>query len=589
MSTLVKLENVYFTYLHNKEPSLQNINLEIKEGELVALMGPLGAGKTTLLRLISGVIPQFFPGILKGSISVCGLDPREHDATELVECVGLVLDDPSRQIYNLTVEDDIAFGPMNMGLTVSEISDRVSHAMRVLRLTGLEKRHPKELSGGQQQRVALAGVLALKPRIIALDEPMSMLDPIGKYEVLEAIRELNKQGIACLIAESGSTLEEVLSLATRVIVMDKGRIIFDGDPHRVAETGILEELGVGLPQITELFIEFSKISNDKLPLPISIEETLDHMVRFIKENRIKVRGNNVRDKEYGRRSLEDKANKEASSRKVVLEATNIWYTYPNGVTALKGISLQLHENELVGLIGQNGSGKSTLALVLAGALKPANKDAKIIVNGKDVNKMDLLERIRLINYVFQNPDNQLFSAIVHDEIAFALKMLGYNFDDIKKTTEEIINQLGLENYVKELVINLTRDLKTLTAIASVLVLKPKILIIDEPTGGLDRKGSKKLMDILKSLARRGHTIVIITHDMRNVYEYCDRVIVMHDGRILLDGTPKKVFSKVDILKRTYIRPPQIAELVYYLNSLGYDIPSDIYLVSEMINAIEFDR
>lgn len=584
MSVIVELKDVTFTYMHSNVPALKNINLKIREGEFIAVIGPLGAGKTTLLRLLNGLIPRLFPGKLEGEISVCGLDPREYEIAEMAKYVGLVLDDPSKQIFNLTVEDDVAFGPINKGLPIDEVIKRTRYAIDVLRLKGLERRHPKELSGGQQQRLALAGVLALRPKIIALDEPISMLDPIGKYEVLEAIKELNrKYGVACIITESGADLEEVISLATRVIVMDKGKILLDDKPAKILESNLLEELGVGMPQVAELFIKLSRKFGIKLPIPVSVEEAVEYLLKYIKDGKITLKKTEKKTKKKVVKNTSMTEEKK-HTKNPVLTAINIWYTYPNGVTALKGVSLQLYEGEMVGLIGQNGSGKTTLALNLVGALKPTNPDAKIIIYGKDIREMDDIERIQLINYVFQNPDNQLFSTKVLDEIMFALKMIGMSEKEIERRINEAIDILGLREHINKHIIDLTKDLKTLTALASIYVLKPKILIVDEPTGGLDRKSSHKLMRTLVSLKNKGHTIVIITHDMRLVYEYCDRVIVMRDGEILLDGTPRQVFSKIEILRQTFIKPPQIMELTHDLSKYGFSL--NAYTVDEVLELLE---
>ncbi|MEM3061430.1 MAG: energy-coupling factor transporter ATPase [Candidatus Bathyarchaeia archaeon] len=579
---IVKLDNVTFAYLYSEIPAIQNINLEINKGELVAVVGALGSGKTTLLRTFNGVAPHHFPGKLSGNVFVEGLNTKEHEVAELSKIVGLVLDEPSTQIFNLTVEDDVAFGPMNLGMPYGEVERRASYAIETLRLYDLEKKHPRELSGGQQQRVALAGVLAMRPKLIALDEPISMLDPIGKYEVLNAISDLGKKhGIACVIAESGSDLEEVISLATRVIVMEKGRILLDGNPKKAMEETNLEELGVGLPQVVELFIKLSrKLNVEKIPMPLSVEEAIGYIKDYIKNGIISVKG-----KEEYALSVSKRVPHEVGYKpKPVLVAEDVFYTYPDGTIALKGINAEIYENEMLGLIGQNGSGKTTFALNCVGALKPTNRDAKITIDGLNVLKAKKTDLIKRINYVFQNPDNQLFSANIIDEVSFALKMFDVAPDEVKDRVNETLSMLELDKYKDINIVNLTKDLKTLVALASILVIKPKVLIIDEPTSGLDRKRSTKLMNTLKSFTKKGHSIVIITHDMRLVYEFCDRVIAMSDGKKLLEGTPAQVFSQVETLRKTFIRPPQITQLAYEL-SKDYEVPREVCLVDEFLELI----
>lgn len=534
-----------------------------------------------MLRTFNGLVPHHFPGKLNGNVFVEGLNTKEQEVAELSKIVGLVLDEPSTQIFNLTVEDDVAFGPINLGMGYEEVEERMKYAIKVLRLNGLEKKHPRELSGGQQQRVALAGVLAMRPKLIALDEPISMLDPIGKYEVLNAIYELSKKhGIACVIAESGSDLEEVISIVSRVIVMDKGRILLDDNPKKAIKETNFEELGVGLPQVVELFIKLSKRLNVKeASIPLSVEEAIDYLKQYIKNKEI-----SIKEGFYEKTTSESIAYKVSHTLKPALIAKNIHYTYPDGTVALKGVDAEIYENEMLGLIGQNGSGKTTFALTCVGAFKPTNKDARIIIDGLDVTKAKKIDIIKRINYVFQNPDNQLFSANIIDEVSFALKMFEVAPDEIKNRVNETLSMLGLDKYKEVNIINLTKDLKTLVALASILVIRPKILIIDEPTSGLDRKSSTRLMNILKSFTKKGHSIVIITHDMRLVYEFCDRVIVMSDGKKLLEGTPAQVFSHVETLKKTFIRPPQITQIAYEL-SKEYKIPKEVCLVDEFLDLI----
>jgi energy-coupling factor transport system ATP-binding protein len=578
--TLIELKNVTFTYLHKEKPSIKGVNLKLDRGEMVALIGPLGSGKSTLLRLLNGIAPHQFPGKLEGDVLVKGLNTREHEPVELSQHVGLVLDDPRTQIFNLTVEDDVAFGPINLGLPREEVEERVRYAIDALRLKGLEKKHPRELSGGQQQRVALAGVLAMRPDVMALDEPISMLDPIGKSEVLSAIKDLNKKhNITCIIAESGADLEDVVSFATRAIVIKEGKILLDDSPSKVLENRLLEELGVGLPQIVDLILRLDSKLKLNLPSPTTVEGATEIIMELLKKKKISFK------REMGQRKVEKRAPKKEGERggDTILVAQDVWFTYPDGTQAVKGVSLKMRRGEMIALIGQNGSGKSTLALTLVGAFKPTNPEARIYLDGIDVVKTDVIKLNQRINYVFQNPDIQLFNPIVRDEVEFALKMLEESPEEIKKKVSEALKLLGLQGEEDKPIVDLTVDLKTLVAIASVLVLKPKILIIDEPTSGLDRKSSVKLMQILRGLRDEGHTIVIITHNMKLAYEFCDRVIVMNDGRIILDGTPSQVYSNVEILKQAYMKSPQVTQLAYNLSD--YKVPLDICTVEEFLDMI----
>lgn len=559
MPALVRLENVSFTYERSITPALREINLELREGEFVVLLGPIGSGKSTLLRIISGLIPSYYPGVLEGQVSICGLDPRKIGPSELIECVGLVLNDPGKQILGLTVWDDISFGPTNIGLPDEEVERRTRYSIRALRLTGLEYRHPRELSGGQQQRVGIAGVLALRPRVIALDEPLSMLDPIGKREVLEVLRDLNEDhGVACIVSESGVYLDEFLDLADKVVVLDSGRVVFSGKPEDLVKYERLEELGVGTPQIPSFYRELSKRHGVNHRIPLNIEEAVENLSKLI--------SNHVITMEEVCRELGQKIHRSTvdTAGQTVLIVENLWYEYPSGTRAVQGVSLEVREGEVVGIIGPNGSGKTTLALILAGVLRPTNKDARVLIEGVEIWRLSRQERIRKINYVFQDPDNQLLSVKVFDELAFALRVLGLDKEEIERLVKEISTDLGISDYLNVRSTTLGRDQRVLVAIASVFVLKPKILIVDEPTGGLDRRSSERIMNLLMPLTRKGHTIVIISHDMKLVYEHCNRVLVMSDGRILLDDVPEEVFSRLDLLSKIYIKPPPLVELGHRL-------------------------
>lgn len=573
--SVIEVKNLTVTYLRKKEPALKNISFKVGEGEFIGLLGPLRAGKTTLLYTLVGIIPHTVPAKVQGTVNVDEKNPFEHTVAEMVASIGLVIDDPTVQVFNLTVEDDIAFGPLNLGMPEDEIKRNVEYALRATRLRGLEKRHPKELSGGQQQALSIASVLSMRPKILALDEPISMLDPIGKSIVLSAVKELNREyGIMCIIAESGSDLEEVLNMVTRVIVLNNGEVLVDGDPKLAVEDGLLEKIGVGLPQVSELFLKLKKKLPD-LEVPVTLEEAVELLRGYINEGIVKIRP---------RKQSKTATSSRSKSGKEYIRISNLHFTYPNGVKALNGVDLTLREGELVGIIGQNGSGKTTLSFCIVGVYKPTNPDAEVVVDGVDVTKSSITEIIQKVNYIFQNPDAMLFSKDVYEEVSFGPRMLEYDEKDIKRLVEDVLKFLGLEEYKHTLIVNLPRYLRTMVGLASVLVLKPRILIVDEPTNGLDRRESIKLMKGLRELMKEGITFAIITHDMRLVSEFCDRVIVMNKGQVLLDGTPREVFSKHEVLEKVSLKPPQITQLAVALKNLGF--AEDTLTVEEFLEQLE---
>jgi len=554
---VVELHDVTFTHLHREKPALSKINLEIKQGEFVGLLGPLGAGKSTLLYSLTGAVPQILPGRLTGDIIVDGKNTKDHQVAELVTCVGLVIDDPTVQVFNLTVEDDVEFGPLNVGVPTDEIPARAEYALTASRLKGMENRHPKELSGGQQQALSLAGVLAMRPKVLGLDEPISMLDPIGKQSMLEAVRNLNKEyGTTCIIAESGADLEDVLNLVDRVVVMDEGRILADGNPRVAVQDGLLDRVGVGMPQIAILFHELKKRAPD-VEIPVRLDDAISLLTDYIRKGIVKVQ------------SQERRTVAKTHDSNPYVEVEHLTFTYPGNVTALNDLKFNLWRGEFTGIIGQNGSGKSTLAQCLVGVYKPSDNRARILVGGVDIKSAPLREIITKVNYVFQNPDYMLFSRDVDEEVSFGLRMLEYPKEKIPSIVEETLTLLGLQEYRKTLISDLPRYLRTLVGLASVLVLKPDVLIIDEPTNGLDRRESLRLLNYLRGLQSKGLTFAIITHDMRLVSEFCDRVVAMNDGRILLDGTAEEVFSSQDELRKASLKPPQITQLAQALRQYGF--------------------
>ena len=554
----IVIEDYYFTYLGRDEPTLKNINLKVNRGEKVAIVGPIGAGKSTLLKSLNGLVPYEFPGRQEGKILINGMDITKMTISELSRYVGMVLENPATQTFALTVEEDIAFGPSNLGLSKDEILERVRFAIEVTRLKGLERRNPNELSGGQQQSLAIAGILAMQPDIILLDEPLSMLDPIGKYQVLEVFKNITQQqNTTFIITESGPDIEVIPNFVDRVIFMNNGEILLDGPTKEVLSNELVSSMGVRLPQVTELFYTL-KDRFPELEIPITIDEAVELLKKEISIDFKSIRANSLLEK-----SSKEKAhylNYVRNRENIAIFVKDLTYTYEAGVTALKGISLKISPGEFVGIIGQNGSGKTTLALNIVGLLQSNDPNSAILVDGLDVKTTPLKNLITHVNYVFQNPDNQLFSKTVIEEMEYGPRMIGLPEDEVKKRVNRMLNLFQIEEYREDFIIGLPRNIKVILAIASVFALEPRHIIIDEPTTGLDSESGKRIMEVLKYFNKQGHTIIIITHDMKLVAEYCSRVVVLHEGRVLLDGPTRWVFSRSDILKKAFVQPPQITQL-----------------------------
>jgi energy-coupling factor transport system ATP-binding protein len=549
MSYAIEIRDYSLTYLGTSRKALKNINLKVKQGEIIGIVGPAGAGKTSLLLSLNGIIPNDISAIQEGSIIVNGLNVMEHDVPELAKHVGVVLENPDIQLLSATVYDDVAFGPCNLGLSRDEIIRRVEKAMEVTGLKGKELRNPLRLSGGEQQRLAIAGILAMDPPIIAFDEPLSMLDPAGKEDVTRFLKSLvRERDRTVIITEPGSDLEYTLPYFDRLVAMKDGEMVAEGYPEELIESGVLEKIGVGEPQATALLRKLASSGYSVKPTA-SVESAALQLSKLLEQKN-----------PVDARTAFDEG-KTRTHGNVILRMENVWHVYPGGVEALRGVSLEVREGEMIGLVGNNGSGKTTLCMHAVGVLKPTNPEGRVLVMGRDTRTMKLREIIRYVNYVYQLSDHMLFQEKVEDEVAFGLKMLGFTPEDMKKIVDEALKLFDLERYRDSYIMYLPRTVKRLVSLASVVALKPRLLLVDEPTTGLDRETSEKVMSILEKLNREeGMAIVVVSHNMELIARYCRRVVVMSNGRILADGPTRQVFANEEVLNRAGLRPPQVMRL-----------------------------
>ncbi|MBS7654514.1 ATP-binding cassette domain-containing protein [Candidatus Bathyarchaeota archaeon] len=566
----VDIEKISYLTRQGEITAVKEAKFKVNRGEYLLIMGEVGSGKTSLLYSLNGVIPELIPNSrLTGDIKYMGKSIRGREVADISKDIGLVLEDPDTQITQLTVEDDLAFGPANMGLPPEEVRERVEFIVNRIRLSGLKERNPRSLSGGQKQCVAIGGVLTFLPNIVILDEPISMLDPIGKDQVLSLLKELNKKyGITIILSESGMEIESFAGYVDKILIMKDGELVKMGPPHEIlTDSEMMRKCGLRMPQVTELAV---RLGGKGLDLPITLEEAEKYFNQKLKRESIRP----------VQRKVVQIIQKE---KKPIIKVKNLYYTYPGlekGIEALRGVSFNIYEGEIAALIGQNGSGKSTLALLLVGILKPTNKDAEIIVDGIDLQKKyQFKELIKHINYVYQNPDDQIFCEKVKEELAYGLLEQGLTPKEIDERVEEGLKIFNLKEMEDMYISHLDRGRRTHVAISSIMIIDPKILIIDEPTTGLDERDSLAVMEKVKELKERGKTIIFITHNMNLVAKYADHVIALHEGKVLLDGTCKEVFSQSEILKQSYIAPPQITQLAQKL--IHFNIPPDITTVDEM--------
>lgn len=555
---IIIIENLSYAYPKSKELVLKNINLRVKEGEFLAIMGKTGAGKTTLCLALNGIIPQFYEnGKIEGEVIVDGLSTYNTPIQKLALSVGMVFQDFESQIFGVTVEEDIGFGLSNIGLPKEEILRRINEVLSIVRLNGYEKREVGALSGGELQRLAIADILAMKPKILVLDEPTSQLDPIGKEEVFSVILSLKeKLGITTIITEHKS--EEIAQYADRVIVLKNGEIALEGHPKDLfKKIDELYDLGVRPPQVCELSVKIEKQKNINFDsFPLTVDEAYKTYINALSLKKI------------NKQSRLDSINSFNKAKDLpIIEVEDLWHTYPNGIHAIQGISLKIYKGEFLAIIGQNGSGKTTLVKHFNGLLKPTK--GKVIVGGVNTLKSTVGMLSRKVGYVFQNPDHQIFATSVYEEIAYGPKNMKLSKEEIDKRVKEALNFVGLEGYEEKNPFLLNKGERQRIAFASIFAMRPQVFIVDEPTTGQDYQGSENMMKMLKKLNEKGCTIIIITHDMRIVAEYAQRIIVLSNGKILADGPTRAIFSQPELLKKSFLAPPQITQLSQKLVDYGF--------------------
>ncbi|AET68314.1 ATPase component of various ABC-type transport systems with duplicated ATPase domain [Desulfosporosinus orientis DSM 765] len=559
----IVIKNLSYAYANTAEQSLKNVTLTVEKGKFLAIMGSTGAGKTTLSLCLNGLIPQLLEGKLSGQVRVAGKDVGKTAVQSLSKVLGLVLQDPETQIIGRSVEEDTAFGPRNCLVPPDEIKRRTNQALAAVRLAGYNQRLTEELSGGEKQRLAIAGVLAMEPKILVLDEPTSELDPIGRSEIYNTLDVLRRQDdLTILLVDHAA--EELITKADEVIVLHQGELVWRGVPEELfRDLPLLPQWGIRPLPVSEIGWDFYKkgwINFADIPLDIPSAAAL---IRKLWPK-------------YGHKCLQVQDQNQVHGSKLNLDQTifekgiavevkDLSYSYSSGRPALRGINLKIQSGEFVALIGQNGAGKTTLAKHFNGLLKPAA--GEVIVEGMNTLKYDTPELAKTIGYVFQNPDHQIFSTTVEKELEFGLKNAGYKGREIHERVDEVLKYTGLEHCRSVHPFSLGKGERQMIAVASVLVLRPKLLIIDEPTTGSDWAGIQRMMALIHKLHSAGTTIVMISHDMDLVAQYAKRVIVMQDGKISLDGSPQEVFANEGVLSQSALVPPQMCRLSAQLKDI----------------------
>jgi energy-coupling factor transport system ATP-binding protein len=567
MDPIIQIENLTYAYRGREDtPVLRGINLEVQQGEFLAIAGRTGSGKSTLCYAFNGLVPHSFGGRMEGTVRVCGLDTRASSIPALARKVGIVFQSAESQLVGLTVEEDVEFGLENIGLPAEEIKARALAALEVVRMSEYAHVSPWHLSGGQKQRVAIAAALAFRPEILVLDNPTAELDPLGKEEVLETIGRLNREhGITIIVVDQ--ELHEIIPYAHRIAILDAGLIRLIGRPPEVLDqAAVVRDVGVKLPDVTEVGYQLRKVEKWPERLPVTVEEGYQMLRTILRSSK----------------PLDPPPREPPELGSPILQMEDVSFRYPGGAEVLNGVDLEVRRGEFVALMGPNGAGKTTLAKHLNGLLKPSA--GRVLVDALDSREHSVAELATKVGYVFQNPDHQIFLPTVAEELAFGPKNLGWPKERIERAVERALVDIGLEGQADAEPFFMGLAERKLIAIASVLIMEPQVLVLDEPATGADYGVALRIMRYISELHRKGLTVLIITHDASLAANYTSRLLVMREGRILLDGPPEAVFGERETLRACHVAPPQVAELAQRAEDLG--VPPGIIRVDDMVGILK---
>lgn len=577
--SVVKIENLHWRYpafVGQMNPwALEGVNLEIEKGEFFGITGPSGAGKTTICKCIMGLIPhsmrvpanktnEHIAGSvhvmdqLVGGVNAEGNVVDGEARGELLgepvrpPLAGMVFQDPENQFLTMSLLYEVAFGLQLLGLESDEIDERVREALHMVGLGHLwdnaENIHPADLSGGQKQRVAIASFLAMRPDLLILDEPTSDLDPIGKSEVIATVRRLKEEhDLTVVLVEQDP--EILFDFCDRIALVCNGQVDLMAEPQEFySQFEFLDERGAYTFEVSRIAYRAGVCGESEVPKSI-------------------VEAQSVFTKVAG----EPKDDLVAGDSEKVIEVDDLWYQYEDGTVALLGADLVLRRGETRGLLGNNGSGKTTLAKILTGIYSPWKGECKVL--GEDVFQRRVRRELPMkIGYVFQNPDHQIFTRRVYDEVAYGLGCVGVKEEEVEPRVRDALERVELANLADEDPLFLGKGQKQRLAVAAVLAMRPEVIIVDEPTTGQDYRMVSSIMALLEELHEAGGTVLIITHDMTLVANYCQTVTVLRDGRTVFEGTSRQLFSSPELLETAQLRAPQAITLSCELRRDRPDFP-----------------
>lgn len=546
MDKYISFNQFTFQYDAQAEATIKNISFDIAKGEKVLILGPSGSGKSTLAQCLNGIIPNINKGQAQGQVTIGGQDIFNQSIYDRSQLVSTVLQDPDGQFIGLTVAEDLAFSLENDCVNQGEMKDKVALWAERLNLSSLLGHRPQDLSGGQKQRVSLAGVLIDESPILLFDEPLANLDPKSGQETIALIDKIHKEvGATTIIIEH--RLEDVLYRPVdRVLLVNDGKLLFNGSPDELLSTTLLLDNGIREPLYVTVLRQLG--FNTKSAEQLSQLGTLD----------------------LSGLSLPDRTRKVPSESQStpILEVGKLKVGYGDNLPIIENMSFSLKKGERLAIVGKNGAGKSTLAKALCGFV-PSH--GRLIYKGQDISQDSIAERSERIGFVLQNPNQMISQAMIFDEVALGLRLRGVDESEVEERVYEVLKTCGLYSFRKWPISALSFGQKKRVTIASILVLKPEIIILDEPTAGQDYQTYTDIMTFLDSLQQQGHTIVMITHDMQLMLEYSDRCLVVVDGAIIADDNPVAILNQQDLLKAANLKQTSLYTLGQKLSCDPVDV------------------
>lgn len=585
--SMVKTDKLVFEYEKRDEEgnvigtqrAIDEVDIQIDKGRFIAILGHNGSGKSTFAKHINALL---VPG--GGTMWVGGRDTKDEDELwNIRQSAGMVFQNPDNQIIATVVEEDVGFGPENLGVPTKEIWQRVDDALEKVGMTEYRYRSPNKLSGGQKQRVAIAGVVAMRPECIVLDEPTAMLDPNGRKEVIRTVRDLQKQEKVTVILIT-HYMEEVTD-ADYIYVMDKGKVVMEGKPEQIfSKVDLLKHYRLDVPQATAVADELIRKGFPVSAGTLTGEALCREVVSLARE-----RGR-IQDP-LGKEVYRDEV-KSRPDEDPVLRLKNLNYIYNPGTAyekhAMKGVDLDIWQGEFIGIIGHTGSGKSTLIQHLDGLIRATG--GELFFQGENIYQEGYsMKTLRQqVGLVFQYPEHQLFEADVLSDVCFGPKNQGLSDEECRQRAKEALQMVGFpETLYNASPFDLSGGQKRRVAIAGVLAMRPKVLVLDEPTAGLDPKGRDDILDQIALLQKTTHmTVILVSHSMEDVARYVDRIIVMNRGEKIFDDTPKRVFRHYKRLEEVGLAAPEVTYLMHELRAQGIPVSTDITLVEEAADEIE---